>query len=181
MKKYYITGVSGTGKSTLTEEFRKRGFNSVDLDSGFCKWKNIETGKDADVNEKIQQGFYDENDWYCDLEKIREFLDQQKEAVFVFGACANQGSFLSSFDKIFLLKCSPEIFSKRIDLRTDNDYGKLLQEKENELLWFEEFNDNMLKEGAIVINAENSLVQVADEIIAKSEYKHIPFSSQIKF
>ena len=168
MKKYYITGVSGTGKSTLTEEFRKKGFNSIDLDDGFCTWKNIGTGKEADINESDQPGFYEENDWYCDLEKLYEFLKEQNEPIFIFGACANQDSFLPFFDKIFLLKCSPEIFSERIDLRTNNNYGKLPFAKENELHWFEEFNASMLKKGAIEINAENSIAQVADEILAKS-------------
>lgn len=169
MKKYYITGVSGTGKSTLTETFKKRGLNSVDLDSGFCKWRNIETGEEANIKEKGVPGFYDKNDWYCDLEKLTELLKDQTGPLFVFGACANQNDFLHYFDKLFLLKCSPEVFSKRIDLRTNNNYGKLPSEKENELRWFEEFNESVTKNGAIAINAENPPDQVAEEIIAQTK------------
>lgn len=168
MKKYYITGVSGTGKSTLSEEFKRRGINAVDLDSGFCEWKNIKTGKASDLEEKTKPGFYDENDWYCDLEKFQEFMSNQKDAVFVFGACANQNNFLSIFDKIFLLKCSPDTFVKRLNVRTNNIYGKLSSEKENELRWFQEYNEQLIKKSAIIVDAEKPLDQVADEIISRS-------------
>lgn len=168
MKIYYITGVSGTGKSTLTKEFEKRGLNAVDLDSGFCVWRNIKTGEEADVKNKAKPGFYDENDWYCDLKKLNNFLSHHEEPIFIFGACANQDDFLASSDRIFLLKCNPDVFLKRIEARTNNSYGKLPQEKENELRWFQEFNNNMIGKGAIIINAENPIDQVVDEILTKS-------------
>ncbi len=170
MKKYYyITGVSGAGKSTLAEEFRKRGLDAIDLDDGFCAWRNIKTNKKANIEEKARRGFYDENDWYCDLKKLNAYLDQQKKTLFVFGASANQDSFLSVFKKIFLLKCSPAVFSERIDSRTNNSYGKLSAEKENELCWFQEFNTQMINSGATIIDAENTIAQVADEILTKLE------------
>ncbi len=169
MKKSYITGVSGTGKSTLAEEFGKRGFNAIDLDDGFCAWRNIKTNKEANIKDKTKPGFYDENDWYCDLKRLHDFIDRQKETIFVFGASANQDRFLSVFDKIFLLKCSPETFSKRMDLRTNHRYGKLPAERENELRWFEEFNNHVIEKGASIIDAENPVTQVADEILAESE------------
>lgn len=169
MKRYYITGVSGTGKSTLAQEFKKRGLNAVDLDSGFCSWKNIKTGAEANINDKDSADFYNENDWYCDVEKLNNFLNEQTSPLYVFGASANQNDFLNLFDKIFLLKCSPETFCKRIDLRTNNSYGKRASEKENELRWFEGFNSLMVDKGAIVINAEDSIEEVINHIISKYE------------
>lgn len=32
-KRYYVTGVSGTGKTTITKELNKRGFFAIDQDS----------------------------------------------------------------------------------------------------------------------------------------------------
>ncbi len=40
MKKIYITGISGTGKSTIIEKLIKKGINAIDLDSNFCCWKD---------------------------------------------------------------------------------------------------------------------------------------------
>ncbi len=168
-KKYYITGVSGTGKSTLTEEFKKRGLNAVDLDDGFCAWKNIKTGEVSNVLDKDAEDFYDKNDWYYDLEKLLSFLDKQKDTLYVFGASANQDEFLHLFDKIFLLTCDPKTFCARIDSRTNNAYGKRPSEKENELRWFEEFNVLMIKRGAIVIDTENPIENVVEDIVSKSK------------
>ena len=47
---YYITGVSGTGKTTVCEELTKRGFFAIDQDSkmyGLCSWKHNETKETA--------------------------------------------------------------------------------------------------------------------------------------
>jgi len=67
MKKIYITGISGTGKSTIAEELNKKGIYSIDIDSekfNLCHWKNKETkeavyfeygmGKDINLCMKIK-------------------------------------------------------------------------------------------------------------------------------
>ncbi|PIR97266.1 MAG: hypothetical protein COT91_02300 [Candidatus Doudnabacteria bacterium CG10_big_fil_rev_8_21_14_0_10_41_10] len=47
MSKYYITGISGTGKSTLAEELKKRGFFTIDIDieKDLCCWRNKKPGR----------------------------------------------------------------------------------------------------------------------------------------
>jgi adenylate kinase family enzyme len=169
MKKYYFTGVSGTGKSTITAELKKRGLNAFDLDDGFCSWKNIETGKEADPKDKDNENFYNENDWYCNIEKLQELISQQKDTIFVFGTSANQDDFLKLFDRVFLLKCTPEIFTQRITSRTNNSYGKRPSELENELRWFEEFNTHLIEQGSIIIDTEKPIEAVADEIVSRTE------------
>lgn len=165
-KRYYITGVSGTGKSTLTQELKRRGLNAVDLDTGLCSWKNTRTLEEAIAIDKDRDDFYHKNDWYCDEEQLHKLLKEQNGDLFVFGACANQDEFLQFFNKIFLLKCNPDTFTKRILLRTNNDYGKHPAELRNELQWFEEFNNHLIAQGAVVINVEAFVEDVIDEIIS---------------
>ena len=60
MKKVYITGVSGTGKSTITEELARRGIFAVSTDAieGLCCWRNKKT------REKIKYDFNGDENWF---------------------------------------------------------------------------------------------------------------------
>lgn len=167
-KIYYITGVSGTGKSTVTKELNKRGVFAIDQDSkeyGLCSWKNNKTMKDARFEYGIGKDFLEANDWYCDIEKLKQILDENKNIAFVCGVSANQDRYLNLFDKVFLLQCSPEVLIKRIDGREDHQFGKDPSEKEHILNWYGEFEKNLINKGAITINNNNSIDIVVDEIL----------------
>lgn len=164
MKRYYITGVCGTGKSTIAEELNKRGIFAVDLDL-LCSWKNNETKEPTE--KQIGGDFLEANDWYCDIPKLKDILNKDTAVAFVVGVAANQDEFLDMFDKIFLLQCSPETFIKRIDSRTNNDFGKHPIEKEHVLNWYTELEANMLAKGAISINTEAPVGEVVDAILSK--------------
>ncbi len=43
----YITGIGGSGKSSVKEELKKRGYEAHDVDEGFANFFNIKT------NEKV--------------------------------------------------------------------------------------------------------------------------------
>ena len=49
MNKFFITGISGVGKSAVVEELEKRGIKAFDLDAmDLCLWKNKASGEYAD-------------------------------------------------------------------------------------------------------------------------------------
>ena len=171
-KRYYITGVSGTGKSTVAEELNKRGIKAIDQDSrvyGLCSWKHNQTKEDTRFEYGIGKEFLEANDWYCDIEKLKKLFDSFDETVFVCGVTANQDDYLNLFDKVFLLQCSPETFSKRIDIRENNQFGKHPSEKEHLLNWYVELEQGLVEKGAIVINSEFSTDIVVDEILKNIE------------
>ena len=41
----YITGVSGSGKSTVAQELKKRGYEAYDAEEGFSYWFDRKTHK----------------------------------------------------------------------------------------------------------------------------------------
>jgi broad-specificity NMP kinase len=170
MKKIYITGVSGTGKSTLAVEFQKRGYYSIDIDNvkGLCHWVNKETKEEGYYYSGIGREFLDSHDWICDIEKLKEiFTEHKDENIAVFGILDNEDEFLPLFDKIFLLKISEEVASNRVDSRTNHDFGKHSSEKEWIKSWQNEFEDNLIEKGAILINAEEPKNIIADKILSQ--------------
>ena len=106
------------------------------------------------------------NDWICDGESLKKLLlAQDKEITFALGMPANQDEFLPFFDSVLLLQCSEETFLNRIDIRTENTFGKEKVEREHILNFYKNFEEKLIKNGAVPINAENPVSKVADDIL----------------
>lgn len=168
MSKIYITGVSGTGKSTLAEELTKRGVVSFDIDavSELCHWRNRQTKQRAEYQYGIGKDWLEAHEWICDQHKLEELLAGQSGDVAVLGLASNQDDFLSMFEKVFLLRCKEETFLHRLSTRDgENQFAKDKSEQEHILSWYKEFEDSMLKSGAIAIDSEETIQQMADSIM----------------
>ena len=106
MKRVLLTGMSGTGKSSVVEELVARGYKAVDTDDGFC-----------DVQPDGRQL------WREDA--IRQLLaTEDADVLFVAGCEQNQGTFHPQFDHIVLLSAPLETMVERLQTRTNNPYGK---------------------------------------------------------
>lgn len=111
MKRVLLTGMSGTGKSSIVRELAARGYKAVDTDDGWCE--PLPDGRQM---------------WREDA--IRELLaTEDADVLFVAGCEENQTTFHPQFDHIVLLSAPIEILLERVATRTDNSYGKSLDER----------------------------------------------------
>lgn len=166
MKKFFITGISGSGKSSVLEKLAEMGFLVIDIDSvdGLCKWVNNNTLQEEKWKHGMTNEWYKNHKYICDKEKLTNLLNVYKNTVFVAGLPSNRRELLDLFDKVFLLQCREETFIKRIKERTSHDFGKHILEQENILSWYKDFEADMLKRGAVTINTDCPLANVVDEI-----------------
>lgn len=166
--KIFVTGISGTGKSITALELEKRGFKIIDIDHvpNLCAWVSNETGQKADISniDSPDNKFMDKNDYVCDIARLRELISDD-ETVFVFGSVGDNGDLLHLFDKTILLQCRPETIVERLTNRDTNNFGKDKEVQERILEWRLVFDDLMIKNGAIPIDSERPVTEVADEII----------------
>jgi dephospho-CoA kinase len=110
VKRVLLTGMSGTGKSSVVRELAARGYKAVDTDDGWC--------------EPLPDG---RQRWREDA--IQELLDtEDAEVLFVAGCEENQVAFHSQFDHIVLLSAPLETMVERLASRTGNPYGKAPEE-----------------------------------------------------
>ena len=172
MKKIYITGISGTGKSAIAKELEKRGVLAFSIDEvdDLCHWVDRKTGKITHDYEPTRD-WLDAHDWICDIEKLKKLLSGEKEVVIATGISTNQDEYLNLFDKILLLRCSEKTFMDRMEKRHtipgENTFGKYQAERDYAGAIYQDFEEKLLKLGAISINVENPIDMVADEIISK--------------
>ena len=114
VRRILVTGMSGTGKSTVLAELARRGFETLETD--FEPWSR----------------WSDEADGYVwDEEQVEELLQRERRTtLFVSGTVSNQGRFYDRFDEIVLLSAPAEVLLERIDSRTTNPFGKSAEERE---------------------------------------------------
>jgi hypothetical protein len=113
-----ITGMSGTGKSTVIAELARRGYRAVDLDSP--EFSQLVPAADGELT-----GVGGGMDWVWNVPKVAALLDAAgPEPLFVSGCSPNQGAFSSRFDRVVLLTAPTEVIRDRLAIRTSNDFGK---------------------------------------------------------
>ncbi len=166
MKKIFITGIAGTGKTTVARELRKRGFSVIDVDHvpNLCSWTHLETGERVH-KENPDNHFIDTHDYRCDTEMLKRLMNESGNVVFVCGCVGDNSELLPLFDKTFLLQCSSETLVERLTTRSTNDFGKDPAVQERMLAWRKVFDDLMCTAGAIPIDTKRELNEVLQNIL----------------
>ncbi len=176
MRKFYITGVSGVGKSTIIKELRKKGFAAIDIDSvpGLCHWQHKLTSKEGVYKYGIGRDWLEAHNYICDPSKLKKLIDKQKSvkgAVVVAGLASNQDDYLDLFDRIFLLHCDKKLFLHRLSTRKGNEFARDKSGQEHVLSWYKKFESDMRKRGVISINTKNPINVVVGKITNKIRSK----------
>jgi dephospho-CoA kinase len=160
MKRVLITGVSGTGKSTVIDELAARGYSAVDAD---------ENGLSELVSVPLDEptGLDPGQDWVWREDRIQEVLSNDDAAfLFLSGCSPNQGKFYPQFDHIILLTAHPDVIVERLATRTTNPYGKRPEEVAR-VLDLQQTIEPLLRTGAThVIDTSIPLDQVVTEILS---------------
>ena len=169
MNKFYITGISGVGKSSLVKELRKSGIQAYDLDdTELCHWKHKVNGTKAEYYTGIGRDWLEAHDYVCDSGGLKKLIDVESDTVVVIaGLASNQNEYIALFDKIFLLHCSEKTFLHRLNTRDEgNKFAKDTSEQEHILNWYKDFEKEVREKGAISINTDSPLQSVTKQVVS---------------
>jgi shikimate kinase len=120
VKRVLLTGMSGTGKSTVISELAARGYKAIDTDYG--GWSKL---AELPANVPSGSGVAGDQDWLWREDRMARLLaTDDAEILFVSGATLNQSKFYGLFDHIVLLTAPVEVITERLARRTSNPYGK---------------------------------------------------------
>lgn len=170
-----LTGIAGTGKSTIVRALNERGVVSLDLHDipGLFFWQNKETKEKVEYAPVESIEWFDTVDRLCDIPKLKEILSQYEDIVAAGTTSgSNQEEFLSLFDKIILLQSNPDTLTHRMQTRINKSgYGKTKAEQDDNIEWQKEFDPKILSHGAIPISTEGELNDVVDKVIALVKWR----------
>jgi shikimate kinase len=102
-----ITGMSGTGKSTLLAELNRRSYRTIDTD--YDGWTHADGRWDA-----------------VRMARLLESADP----IAVSGTADNQGEFYDRFDQVVLLSAPLDVILARVAARATNPYGRTPAERD---------------------------------------------------
>ena len=121
MKRILLTGMSGTGKSTVIGELAARRYKAVDADSDeFSEWVEVidDSGTPGSPVEP-------DRDWAWREDRIQELLStEDADVLFLSGCAQNMWKFLPQFHNVVLLSAPAAVVVERLGTRTNNPYGK---------------------------------------------------------
>lgn len=168
-QKILITGIAGSGKSTLSATLRGLGheaYDIEDIDGMFAMYRK-DTGAPYDdfVNadpEKIKN-----SQWLCAVSKLKELLSsQKKEVAFYCGVASNMDEVIPFFNKVLLLKADPTVLHGRLSRREGtDDMGNAEEGRQVVLGWKDWWENEMLEKGAVLVSADGKPDAIAKNIL----------------
>lgn len=170
MKTYLITGNSGTGKTTVADELRRRGFEVHDFDDILARWRNDETGyvhpKSSVKAPQRTPDFLKNHSWVVPRDELVSAIKQcHEDNIFFAGLASNLSEIVDLFDKVFALDVSDSELKKRINERDNNDWGKSPEELKQTLSRQSALRKSYRDSGFTIIDASQATDLITGNIL----------------
>ncbi len=158
-RNYLIEGVSTSGKTSVCDELRRRGYHAVHGDRELAYRGDPATGA------PVESGGHENHLW--DVGKVRALIaDQRAEETFFCGGSRNYPAFIDLFDAVFVLTIDRRTLLRRLDERPADEFGAGPDERalvENLHLSGEDTLEG------IAIDANAPLARVVDAIVRRTQ------------
>ncbi|MEO5920213.1 MAG: AAA family ATPase [Pseudolysinimonas sp.] len=143
-----VTGMSGTGTTSVLDELATRGYRTVDTD--YDGWQV----PSADGSELV-----------FDAERMRAlFAEPGTAPVFLAGCVSNQGEF--PFDAVVLLAAPEAVILRRVEERTNNSYGSTPEDRAEISRNLRDVEPLLRRTCDIELDATRSISDLADDVEA---------------
>ncbi|MGN6333009.1 MAG: AAA family ATPase [Motilibacteraceae bacterium] len=158
-RNFVVEGVSGTGKTSVCHELRRRGYHAVNGDTDLAYQGDPVTGEPTDVS----------SHWHHlwrvdDVERL--LADQTEPLSFFCGGSRNFRSFVHLFDGVFVLTVDRNTLVRRLAERPPDEFGGRDAERELVLRLHKTGEDT--PDDGMAIDATAPLEQVVDEILRRA-------------
>lgn len=159
MQNYLVEGVSGTGKTSVCRELRRRGFHAVDGDIDLANQGDPATGEPTDVP----------SHWHhlWDVDGVRALVaDQTQRITFFCGGSRNVSTFVDLFDAVFVLEVDRTTLDRRLERRPEGEFGA--RQSERDLIARLHRTGEDTPVNGVRIDATAPLAHVVDEILRRA-------------
>jgi thymidylate kinase len=163
----WVTGNSGTGKSTVCELLRTRGYFALDTDEdGFNRWADRVSGEVvANPPDPVPGGWLDRYGWVIVRERVEALAEQSRtRTAFLCGSAENEADVRDLFDLTVCLVIDEDTLRHRLATRTNNAFGRHPEELAAALKWNPRMRAIHESRGAAVIDASRPLTEVVEAL-----------------
>jgi AAA domain len=158
VRNYLIEGVSGTGKTSVCNELRRRGYHAINGDRELSYKGDPETGEPQD-------GFVHEHHIW-NVDKVKSLVADQRHAMSFFcGGSRNFPRFIDLFDGVFVLDVDLDTLNRRLAGRPADEFGG--KSIERELIARLHATKEDVPKNAVSIDATAPIARVVDEILSE--------------
>lgn len=126
VQNFLVEGVSGTGKTAVCDELRRRGFSAVHGDRELAHQADPVTG--APVVGVTGVAVHDHHLWRED-EVRRRAADPTDPVTFFCGGARNVERFVEVFDQVFVLTVDAATLERRLDARPADEWAGRSEER----------------------------------------------------
>jgi dephospho-CoA kinase len=169
MKRVLLTGMSGTGKSTVTAALAVRGYKAIDADANeWSEWV-VHSGPDPynSVSSTAPDWIWRSHDWDWREDLIQRLLSaEDANVLFVSGCAKKQVKFYAQFDHIVLLSAPAPVIVERLATRTANPYGKHPDELARVLEQLKTVEPLLREAASLEVDTSAPIDQVIETILA---------------
>jgi len=159
MALYFISGVSGTGKTTLMHELRSRGKEAHDTDVD-CIRRSKQTGESLNYDRAKIEGY----EWIYPTESLKKLKTQSStKDVFLLGSIDNFHEVIAAADEYIWMTIPLDLLTERLDKRT-KQYGKSDSERKSILALYKEMSVAINPE-LFTLDATKSVESIADDLL----------------
>lgn len=167
----WVTGISGSGKSTVCEALKHLGHVAIDADrDGFNRWVSRATGEIVvDPPYPVPPGWLGQFAWTIDVAQVASLADESTSHVtYLCGSVENEVDAWRYFDQVVCLVADDDTVRRRLATRTTNEFGKHPDELTAVLGWNQGIEAIYRRLGAAIIDATRPLDDVVREVLALS-------------
>jgi thymidylate kinase len=159
MALYFISAVSGTGKTTLMHALRRRGEEAYDTDTD-CIRCSKQTGQPIGYERAKKEGY----DWVYPAKALYELKQRsQTKNIFLLGSIDNADEVKAAADEYIWMTVPLDVLVHRLDTR-EKVYGKSDSERRSILTLYEKMNAT-LAPTTFTLDATEPVDAIADKLL----------------
>ena len=166
----FVTGVAGSGKSTLCADLASRGVCAHDADDGVSRHVRIADGAEVQAPPRSHQGpeWVARHEFRFDQDRVKELATQATPStpVVLLGAAYGDDDVISIADQSWYLDLDEGELRRRLAARAPGSYGQAPHELEAILAWNAAAASRYESLGATRLDATRPARALGDEILA---------------